>query len=253
MALNPASSMTWLRAAAVDVYTASGAVLALLIVKAAIDGDAVRALWLILVAFLIDGTDGMLARRFEVRQRLPWFDSAKMDDIVDYLTYVFAPVILLLEGGYLPSGNRGTVVAALPLLASCYQFCRTDYKTADHLFKGFPSYWNILAFYVIALDVSSTVTTIVILICVALVPVPLGYLYPTRTEAFRSVTLALTVVWLVSYAVIVAQMPHPDTLWKTISLLYVVYYVVLSLYLEARRRRRRRPADVTAAAPPVAD
>lgn len=253
MALNrPASSLTWLRAAAVDVYTASGAVFALLIVKAAIDGDTVRALWFILVAFLIDGTDGMLARRFEVRQRLPWFDSAKMDDIVDYLTYVFAPVILLLEGGYLPGGSWGTVVAALPLLASCYQFCRTDYKTADHLFKGFPSYWNILAFYVITLDVSSTVTTIVILICVVLVPLPLGYVYPTRTVAFRKVTLSLTVVWLVSYVVIVAQMPDPDALWKAVSLLYVVYYVVLSLYLEARKRYRR-PTDVASTSPHAVD
>ncbi len=241
----PAQSMPWLRAAAIDAYTASGTVLALLIVVAAIDGDEVRALWLGLVALVIDGTDGMLARRFKTPSESPSFDSARLDDIVDYLTYVFAPIVLLLQGGYLPEGTTGTVVAALPLLASCYQFCRTDAKTADHLFRGFPSYWNVVAFYVVTLDVSPTSTSIVLLTCVALVPVPLGYVYPSRTVAFRSLTLGLTTVWLVSYAVILAQMPDPEPVWTAVSLIYVGYYVGLSLYLEARKHRPREPvADV---------
>jgi phosphatidylcholine synthase len=241
----PAPSIAWLRAVAIDAYTASGAVLALLIVLAAIDGDEVRALWLGLAALIIDGTDGMLARRFRVRAHLASFDGARMDDIVDYLTYVFAPIVLLHQGGYLPAGATGTVVAALPLLASCYQFCRTDAKTADHLFRGFPSYWNIVAFYAVTLDLSAATTTAVLLICVALVPVPLGYVYPSRTVPFRAITLALTGAWLVCYAVILAQMPDPGLLWTALSLLYVAYYVGLSLYLEARRRRpRERPAAV---------
>jgi hypothetical protein len=101
----PAPSIAWLRAVAIDAYTASGAVLALLIVLAAIDGDEVRALWLGLAALIIDGTDGMLARRFRVRAHLASFDGARMDDIVDYLTYVFAPIVLLHQGGYLPAGR----------------------------------------------------------------------------------------------------------------------------------------------------
>lgn len=234
--------MQWLRAAAVDVYTASGSVFALLIVLAAIRGDAVHALWLGLAALVVDGTDGMLARRFEVRRCLPKFDGTRLDDIVDYLTYVFAPIVLLLQGGYLPSGNAGTIVAASALLASCYQFCRTDAKTDDHLFLGFPSYWNIVAFYVVTQDVSPTVTAVVILICVALVAVPLGYVYPSRTVAFRRLTLALTVVWLVSYAVILVQMPDPQPVWTMVSYLYVAYYLGLSLYLHARKRTRRHGA-----------
>jgi len=86
-----------LAAAAVHAYTASGVVLALLIVEAAYAGNAVRALWLLLAALIIDGTDGMLARRFRVKERLPGFDGALLDNIVDYLTYAFAPVLLLLS------------------------------------------------------------------------------------------------------------------------------------------------------------
>ena len=133
-------------------YTASGTVLALLAVVAAVDGHPVRALWILLAALIIDGTDGTLARRLRVKETVPEFDGARLDDIVDYITYVFVPVVLLWTSGYLPDGPWGAVFAALPLLASSYQFCRTDAKTADHYFLGFPSYWNVVAFYVVVLE-----------------------------------------------------------------------------------------------------
>src|SRR5919202_7007962 len=104
-----------LRAVAVHLYTASGVVLALLILVAAFQGAAVRALWLMLASLLIDSTDGLLARRLRVSEALPFFDGARLDDIVDYMTYVLAPMLLLWSGGYLPDGLLGLVVAALPL------------------------------------------------------------------------------------------------------------------------------------------
>ena len=88
-----------LAGAAVHLYTALGSVLGFLIVIAAFDGDAVTALWLGLATLWIDGTDGMLARHFRVKETIPWFDGARMDDIVDYLTYVFAPIVLLWTTG----------------------------------------------------------------------------------------------------------------------------------------------------------
>src|SRR4051794_28338879 len=136
-------------AAAVHLYTASGSVLGLLIVLAAIRGDMVGALWVLLIALIVDSTDGSLARRFRVSEVLPWFDGRRLDDIVDYLTYVFAPVVLLWTGGFLPGGLGGLVLASMPLLASSYQFCRIDAKTDDHFFLGFPSYWNVVAFYAV--------------------------------------------------------------------------------------------------------
>ena len=135
-----------LRAVAVHLYTASGAVLALLMLGAAFQGEAVRALWLMLLALAIDSTDGLLARRLRVREALPFFDGALLDNIVDYMTYVFVPMVLLWSEGYLPEGNAGVVFAALPLLASSYQFCRVDAKTDDHFLLGFPRYFNVVAF-----------------------------------------------------------------------------------------------------------
>lgn len=231
------SRWSQLSAAAVHLYTASGAVLAFLMVLAAIQGNAVQALWISLITLLIDGTDGMLARRFRVSEMLPWFDGRKLDDIVDYLTYVFAPVLLIWQLGLLPPGMSGTIIAALPLLASSYQFCRVDAKTDDHFFLGFPSYWNVIAFYAIVLNLSPTTVGTVLIFWSIMVFVPIRYLYPTRTVAFRSTTLTLSALWLLSFILILAQMPTPNMLLVNFSLLYMVYYVVLSLYMTYRTMR----------------
>ena len=222
---------------AVHAYTASGTVLALLIVIAAIDGDAVRALWLGLAALIIDGTDGMIARRLRVKETIPWFDGARLDDIVDYLTYAFAPIVLLWSGDYLPSGTVGAVLAALPLLASSYQFCRVDAKTDDHFFLGFPSYWNVVAFYVIVLGLGPAATGLILLTCSVLVFIPIKYVYPSRTKAFRSLNLLFTAIWLAAYAVLLVQMPDPQAIVVAVSLAYLGYYGALSIYLTLARGR----------------
>ena len=178
------SRWSQLSAAAVHLYTASGAVLAFLMVLAAIQGNAVQALWISFLTLVVDGTDGMLARRFRVSETLPWFDGRKLDDIVDYLTYVFAPILLIWQLGLLPAGVGGVVMAALPLLASSYQFCRVDAKTDDHFFLGFPSYWNVIAFYAIVLNLSPVTVGAVLIFWSIMVFVPIRYLYPTRTVAF---------------------------------------------------------------------
>jgi phosphatidylcholine synthase len=241
---NP-NTPSWFRskAVAVHLYTASGAVLALLILVAAFQGEAVKALWLMLASLLIDSTDGLLARRFRVSEALPFFDGALLDNIVDYMTYVFAPVVLLWSGGYLPDGNAGIVLAALPLLASSYQFCRVDAKTEDHFFLGFPSYFNVVAFYAIVFHPGPLVLAAVLVACSFLIFVPIRYVYPTRTVAFRRLSLTLTALWLASFAAILWQMPKPDPRILTFSILYLVYYFGLSLYLSGKLLEARRTQE----------
>ncbi|CCH87847.1 CDP-diacylglycerol--serine O-phosphatidyltransferase [Modestobacter italicus] len=227
---------------AVHLYTASGSVLALLIVLAAFDGDAITALWIGLAALVVDGTDGMLARTARVKETIPWFDGARLDDIVDYLTYVFAPVVLLWTTGALPDGAPGWVLAALPLLASSYQFCRVDAKTDDHTFLGFPSYWNVVAFYVIVLDLDRVTVATILVVCSLLVFVPVRYLYPSRTQAFRSLSLVLTAVWIGTYALLLVEYPSVNPLVVAVSLAYLGYYLAVSGYLTVAARRRQTRA-----------
>jgi phosphatidylcholine synthase len=237
-----------LAGAAVHLYTATGTVIGLLIVLAAIEGETTTALWLFFVALFIDGTDGMLARRFRVKETIPWFDGALLDNIVDYLTYVFAPVVLLWTTDSLPDGAVGWVVAALPLLASSYQFCRTDAKLVgstgdDHFFLGFPSYWNVVAFYAIVLDASPAVVAVALVVFSVLVFVPVRYLYPSRMTTLRTTTLVFSAVWGVTYILLMLQYPDPNPVVVAVSLAYLVYYNGLSVWLTLSGARTRRSRE----------
>lgn len=241
--MNEPSRSFWFRIAgvAVHIYTACGAILAMLTIMAAIQGDVITALWYSFASVFIDSTDGMLARRFKVSESVPWFDGRRLDDIVDYLTYVFAPVVLLWYNNFLPAGTWGQIIAMLPLFASAYQFCRVDAKTddygvvaEDHFFLGFPSYWNIIAFYAVVFQLPPDTVALIIVICSVLVFIPIRYVYPSRTQMFRRITLAYTTLCSVAYGIILWQSPTPAPWLLTFTLSYIVYYVVLSLFLTAR-------------------
>ena len=228
----------------VHAYTMTGSVLGLLMVHLAYQGRVEAVLWLFLVAMVVDGTDGFLARHLRVKTVVPGFDGALLDNIVDYLTYAFAPMVLLWANGYLPGGALGGVCAAVPLLASCYQFCRSDAKTDDHFFLGFPSYWNVLAFYVVVFELGTTTTAVLLGVCAVLVFVPVKYVYPSRTATLWTLNMTLATLWLVAFAAITAQLPDPDAVLVWGSLGYLGYYAGVSIWLTARSSRSTSLVDV---------
>src|SRR5688572_24439012 len=135
-----------IRAWLVHAYTATGAVLAFVGAWAVVHGNHQLALASMFVATIVDGTDGVLARRARVKDVLPEVDGARIDDIVDYITFVFLPMLLLEASGGLPQSVALPVIAAV-LLSSMYGFVAPDAKSSDHFFTGFPSYWNIVVLY----------------------------------------------------------------------------------------------------------
>src|SRR6188474_876171 len=161
------------------LYTASGAVFAFLAARAVINFDYPAAFFWLGVQVVVDATDGMLARYARVSERVPWFNGAKLDDIIDYLTYVFVPVLVVWRALLVPDAWTVVVTAAM-LLSSAFGFNRDDAKTDDHFFTGFPSYWNIVVFYLLVLRLSSTVNAAILLGLGVLVFVPIRYVYPSR-------------------------------------------------------------------------
>ncbi|HWP35453.1 MAG TPA: CDP-alcohol phosphatidyltransferase family protein [Thermodesulfobacteriota bacterium] len=221
----------------VHAYTAVGALTAMLALQAGLAGEVRRAFVWLAIAVVIDSTDGTLARRVNVKNVVPWLDGARMDDIVDYLTYVFVPSVLIYEWGLLPEPG-GWLIAACPLVASAYGFSRTDAKTADHFFTGFPSYWNVVALYMYAAGSPPWLNAAALLVLSFLVFVPIRYLYPSRTPTLRGLTCTLGVIWGGMLGVIIWQLPHASPSLLLASAFYPAYYLALSLYLGARRSGR---------------
>jgi phosphatidylcholine synthase len=220
----------------VHIFTATGAICAFLSLVAGIDGRLREAFMWLVLSTVIDAVDGALARLARVKERTPYFNGNRLDDIVDYLTFVFVPAVLLVRNGMLPAGAAGLAVVSAILLSSAIAFCREDAKTDDYFFTGFPSYWNIVVLYLAALSWGPSANTAVLLAFVALVFVRIGYIYPSRTPEFRSLTVMLGVVWGSAIVAMIWLLPSPPAWLVYGSLLYPVYYALLSLYLHSRRR-----------------
>jgi len=215
-------------------YTASGVVLAFLAARDVVEHEYRNAFFWLYLQVFVDATDGVLARRARVSQVVPWFNGAKLDDIVDYLTYVFVPALLVWRAILVPDAWTLPVAAAM-LLSSAFGFNREDAKTEDHFFTGFPSYWNIVVFYLMVAGLPPQVNAVILLALAVLVFVPLRYVYPSRTPLYQPLTIALGVVWSVLMIVMLWQFPlvTPPVLWA--SLVCPAYYTVLSLVLHFRR------------------
>jgi phosphatidylcholine synthase len=226
------------RAAAwgVHLYTSLGVLCALLALLAAGAGRLREAfLWLALQV-AIDASDGGLARLVDVQTAAPQVDGNRLDDIVDYLTYVFVPAVIVVSADVVP-GAAGLAVAAGMLVSSALGFSRTHAKTTDHFFTGFPSYWNIVVLYLVGFRSPPVLNAAVLLTLAALVFVPIRYVYPSRTPTLRVLTLLLGLVWGGLMMGIIFTLPEAPAALLWASLGFPVYYLALSLGLEWRRRR----------------
>jgi phosphatidylcholine synthase len=219
----------------VHLYTALGSVAALAALRETVAGDARAAFLWMAVALAIDSSDGVLARSARVKEVVPTYDGSKLDDIVDYLNYVFVPMFFAVQMQMLPA-SCAVAIAAAPLLSSAYGFCQSTAKTADFFFTGFPSYWNIAVFYLYVAGISPAVNTIVLVVLSVLVFVPIGYLYPTRQPFLRPLTITLGIAWGIALVVVLVRMPEPSLGTVYGSLAFPVYYFALSFYLDVRRR-----------------
>lgn len=223
---------------AVHAYTASGMIVGFLALRATFLGRAREAFLWMLIAVLIDATDGVLARAVQIKRVLPKFDGAKLDDIVDYFTFVIVPVVFLYQLDLLPAS--GTLLfVALPLLASAYGFCQAAAKiqTSDFFFTGFPSYWNIFAFYLYIGQMPTWFNGALICVLSLFVFIPIRYIYPTRTVQFRWLTNILGGLWVVVLLALLWQFPTLHPWLVLLSLYYPLYYTALSFYLHATTRK----------------
>jgi phosphatidylcholine synthase len=225
-----ARTLAW----AVHAYTASGAVWGLLALLAILEGDYRQGFFWLALQVFIDATDGVLARAARVSEITPSFNGTKLDDLVDYLTYVFVPAVFFVHAPVLPDGVDVAIAAAM-LVASGYGFSRDDAKTSDHFFTGFPSYWNVVAVYLLAWQLGPWVNANILAALVVLVFVPVRYIYPSRTTTLMGLSIALGAAWAVLMLWMIWRLPDVPTWMRWATLVYPVYYFVLSLVLSRRR------------------
>ena len=236
------------RAYAVHVLTASGIVAAFLAVAELFDAapdERVVFAWLV-VAVLIDAVDGPLARAWDVKRLAADINGRTIDDIVDYLTFTFIPLLLVWRMGWVPfaPGLLGAVWIVPALIASLLGFANVGAKDeAAGYFRGFPSYWNIVAFYAgLAFygsgETGQWLNGVMLLALAALTVSPVRFLYPNLTPRPWKLPVMLgAAAWLaVLLGMLVVYRRVPG--WVVlVSLLYPAFYAALSILIDPRARR----------------
>jgi phosphatidylcholine synthase len=220
----------------VHVYTASTVFLQLLSVDLMLRDQLNLSLFVMLMAVVIDSTDGFLARRYRVKEVVPEFDGRRLDDIIDYISYAFLPMIFMLKAGMLL--DPAVLFGALPLLASAFGFSRVDAKLDDDgFFLGFPSYWNIVVVYLYLFGFPVWLNTAIIVFLSIMVFVPTRYIYITRFRSHPRLHFAGATVC--GAALVAALFVGRDLRWLLLifSLIYPVYYTILSFVADRRARK----------------
>ena len=184
------------KALSVHLLTAVGAVLSMLAMLAAVKSEwSLMFLWLV-VAFVVDGIDGPLARRYEVTRNWPTYDGVLMDLIIDYLTYVFIPAFALFQSGLL-SGWTGWFAIIVIVYGSVLYFADTRMKTKDNSFAGFPGCWNMVVIVLFAVKPHWVIILAVVVALTVAMFLNIKFIHPVRTERWRWISLPAAIGWVV--------------------------------------------------------
>lgn len=220
---------------AVHLLTASGAGLALIAAVAASQGAWQTVFLCLGIAFIVDGVDGPLARWAKVKQRLPWFDGASLDFVIDYTNYVFIPAYVVAASGLL-SQPMASICGIVVAVVGAMYFADSRMKTSENGFRGFPAVWNAVVYLLMIYQPGEIVTVAVIAVFAVTTFLPVEFVHPVRVERLRPLTLAMTLAWAILSAIALAQNLQPAPLVSIAFLAASAYLGVIGFYLQVTRR-----------------
>lgn len=184
------------KAFSVHLLTASGSFLAFLSIVAASELRWTAMWWWLGLALLVDGIDGPIARKLEVKEVLPTWSGETLDNIIDYVTYVLIPAFALYQSGFMGEG-LSFLSAALIVITSAIYYADTGMKTKENFFKGFPVVWNMVVFTLFVIGVGEYTAFAVVLVAAVLTFAPINFLHPVRVVRLWTINLAVFLAWCV--------------------------------------------------------
>ena len=220
----------------VHVFTALGGLAGFLSLEAILRDNIFLAFIWLSVAFFIDGIDGTFARRYKVKEMVPAIDGSILDNIVDYLNYVFIPAVMVYWFNLVPS-QLTLLAVALILIVSCYTFANTKLKTEDNYFRGFPAVWNMVIFYLFVIGTTQLTNFLVIVFFSVMTFIPLKYLHPFRVKERKPLNLFMLAIWSVCCVFLLLDLRDTPTqltvyrhfyYWPWVALNFYFVYVSLS-------------------------
>ncbi len=231
-----------LAAWAVHLLTASGVIVGLVGLNSVIDGHARAAILWLVVAMLVDGLDGPIARALDVKGKLPHCDGNALDLMVDYFTCVVVPVAFLDKFNVLPDNTIG-ITGVIILFTSVLWMARADIETGDGWFRGFPAEWNLIIPSLYLLHVSPWFNLVVCLIFAGLCVSRVEFPHPVQVRERRAVSLAFLLAWVVAMVGMAAILPDRDNAVLRFIIVTAPMWMIFQVLERAWTNRQLAGAD----------
>lgn len=220
----------------VHLFTALGAFIGILALDLMVSKNWQYMFLVLSLAMFIDAVDGFFARTFDVKRLSPHIDGITLDNMVDFFTYALIPAFFIIYSGSFGEGVIPYIVSLLVVLSSCYQFTQKDAKTSDNFFKGFPSYWNIVIFYLFVFQWPALYNQLLVIFLCIMSFVPIKYIYPSRignlfrSAVYRYIFSFLTYAWAFIGLMMIISYPRISDWMIAYNIFYWVVYFGLSLF-----------------------
>lgn len=180
---------------AVHALTASGVIVGYVGLNSVIEGHARAGIIWLIVALILDGIDGPIARKLDVQGRIPTLNGNSLDLIVDYFTCAIVPVAFLYQFDIVPEHTSGPVGFTI-LFVSALWMARTDQEDEERWFNGFPAEWNMIIPSLFLLRYNVWVNLVICVVFCALTLSRVQFAHPVSVRERRSISLTFMTLWL---------------------------------------------------------
>ena len=203
----------------IHALTVTGILAGMAALVAVLDQAPTSAVVWLIVALIIDGVDGPIARKWLSESDVPRFDGYILDLVIDYVTCVIVPAAFMWQFGVVSHGNLGKIAVACVIGSSALWFSQTDIETSDHYFRGFPAAWNMIIPTLWLLDAGAGVNIFLTLMLSVLTLSNIEFAHTIKVTRLRTLNILSMTAWVISLLVMSFQSGEVNIAEKLILLI----------------------------------
>lgn len=207
----------------VHLFTSLGLFTGFLAIIAITEKEWTIAFFWLFISFIIDGVDGSLARKFKVKEVLPFMDGKSIDYVIDFANYAIIPTFFFYEAQMVPEEWMYPCLAIM-LLSSALYYGKEGMVADNEYFVGFPVLWNLVVFFQFFVFHNIPELNILLTITFGILHfVPVKYAYPSHSKKYFWLHLVASIAFFFLAAALLYYYPQ-EILALEISLVLIVVY-----------------------------
>jgi len=217
----------------VHILTASGVICSYMCISNIFKKEIELCFFWLGIALIIDVIDGPLARKLDIKNKYPSINGLMLDTIVDYINWIFLPVLILFQFDLVYKNLEFILVPAL-LLIPALSYSTTITTNSDKSYSGMPAIWNLLAVFFFLAETNVMFNSLIMIIFLILKFLPINISHPFRTKKLFYFNSIFAFVWIATSTILIADKIFVNSIISTLiqNLWYLSssYFIISLIY-----------------------